>query len=130
MNYTDLANYVHSIDYRPSALGVRFGCDCGCGGDSYTAEEWDEGEQLADEAIEALTQLGVIFPEGFKMTKQGIAPLFVWSFIILVGSLASFGLIYMLISDPLSFVITAGISSYIGGLFWSLDYLSEDDYNW
>ncbi len=64
------------------------------------------------------------------MTKQGIATLFVWSFIILLGSLASFGLIYMLISDPLWFIIVGGICSYLSGLLWSVHYLSKDDYDW
>ena len=24
------------------SIGVKYGCDCGCGGDSYTAESWDK----------------------------------------------------------------------------------------
>lgn len=37
--------------YSPSRSGVKFGCDCGCGGDSYTSRSWDDEEQAAADAI-------------------------------------------------------------------------------
>ncbi len=63
MNYLDLVAHVTNIEGRPSAYGTRFGCDCGCGGDFYTIEDWDKGEQLAEDSIETLTKLGIIFPK-------------------------------------------------------------------
>jgi len=36
----------------PSRMHVNFGCDCGCGGDSYTVESWDEAERSAEETIQ------------------------------------------------------------------------------
>lgn len=61
MKFEDLRTHVDNIAYRPSACNVRFGCDCGCGGDSYTYEHWSEGEQAADESIVALKAIGIIF---------------------------------------------------------------------
>ena len=43
-----------SAMYSPSRSAVRFGCDCGCGGDSYTSESWDAEEQAAADAIVAM----------------------------------------------------------------------------
>lgn len=37
--------------WSPSRSEVRLGCDCGCGGDSYTIESWDAVEKAADKAI-------------------------------------------------------------------------------
>lgn len=61
MNFSDLSNYIYDIESRPSRCGVRFGCDCGCGGDFYTLEQWVEGEKAADEAVEKLKSIGIIF---------------------------------------------------------------------
>jgi len=37
-----LAEYDEDDYYDcPSCLEVHFGCDCGCGGDFYTPEDWD-----------------------------------------------------------------------------------------
>jgi hypothetical protein len=63
MNYFELRNLVSDIENRPSACNVRFGCDCGCGGDYYTYEQWSEGENAAEEAIKKLKQLGIGFEE-------------------------------------------------------------------
>ena len=38
--------------YSPSRMHVIFGCECGCGGNSYTAESWTEEEDNAIKAIE------------------------------------------------------------------------------
>ena len=50
----DLVNAYGSAMWSPSRMSVIYGCDCGCGGDSYTPEQWDEEEAAADEAIEAM----------------------------------------------------------------------------
>lgn len=34
----------------PSNMAVHFGCDCGCGGDTYTIEDWDELNILVNES--------------------------------------------------------------------------------
>lgn len=36
----------------PAMSEVHFGCECGCGGDSYTAEQWDELHDDGDKAKE------------------------------------------------------------------------------
>ena len=64
----EIANAYRYAMYSPSRAGVHFGCDCGCGGDSYTSEEWDEEERLADEAIAAAKE----FCEKNGITYDGI----------------------------------------------------------
>ena len=36
---------------------TRFGCDCGCGGDLYTAEEWRDMIERADDAEKKFAEL-------------------------------------------------------------------------
>lgn len=47
----------------PFITGVHFGCECGCGGDSYTSAEWDDAIQDTIDAEntlkDALLKLGV-----------------------------------------------------------------------
>ena len=38
---------------------VHFGCDCGCGGDSYTEYEWDNIEFNGRKAMGKLKALGI-----------------------------------------------------------------------
>ena len=60
MKFTELLEAVNDYGnamYSPSRSEVRFGCDCGCGGDSYTAESWDAEEQAAAEAIDRMKQM-------------------------------------------------------------------------
>ena len=45
----------------PNSDGTRFGCDCGCGGDSYTPEMWDAEMKAAEEAWEELVKLCTTF---------------------------------------------------------------------
>lgn len=66
MRFSEVCAIVHGIDdasYSPSRSEVRFGCDCGCGGDSYTAESWDAEEadalQAIKEAKEFCTEFGI-----------------------------------------------------------------------
>lgn len=45
MKATELAaivdNFTTNYLYSDANSEVRFGCECGCGGDSYTPETWD-----------------------------------------------------------------------------------------
>ena len=61
---SEVLNLVHSIyerqeevQYSPLLDGSRFGCDCGCGGDMYTEEEWNKEGELLDEAETAIGKL-------------------------------------------------------------------------
>lgn len=49
----DLVENYRNALYSSSRLGVHFGCDCGCGGDFYTIEQWDEEEREAAKGIAA-----------------------------------------------------------------------------
>lgn len=35
-------DYEYDYLYSPLNTDVKLGCDCGCGGDTYTDEEWEE----------------------------------------------------------------------------------------
>lgn len=59
MKFSELEGLIRDYDqalYSPSRSEVRFGCDCGCGGDSYTSESWDAEEKLAQEAIDKVIE--------------------------------------------------------------------------
>ena len=49
------------IDYRytPSDEGVKFGCDCGCGGDYYSRhpEDWDRAHEEVYKARKQMAEL-------------------------------------------------------------------------
>jgi hypothetical protein len=51
-----ILNY-ESAKWSPSRMEVKFGCDCGCGGDSYTIEQWQAEELAASEAIRETKEL-------------------------------------------------------------------------
>jgi len=38
----DIANEYENYTYSDANYSVIFGCDCGCGGDSYTPESWSK----------------------------------------------------------------------------------------
>lgn len=61
MTFSDLAEAVHAITRDKRRMSVRFGCDCGCGGNSYSSEQWDEMCREADEAEAKLRALGITF---------------------------------------------------------------------
>ena len=61
MTFSDLANAVHAIECDERRMSVRFGCDCGCGGDGFSEEAWREMCQEADEAEARLRAFGVTF---------------------------------------------------------------------
>ena len=41
-----VSDYIY-LDHTPTEEGVRFGCDCGCGGDYYEKypDEWEKDHQ-------------------------------------------------------------------------------------
>lgn len=61
MTFDELRSYVYDIENDPSRSEVRFGCECGCGGDSYTIEEWETVCNAADVATQKLEELGITF---------------------------------------------------------------------
>lgn len=42
--------------WSPTRSSIRFGCDCGCGGDRYTKESWDEEEAIAAHSIATMKE--------------------------------------------------------------------------
>ena len=63
MKYKDLYDLVEDYHYDPRRSEVRFGCDCGCGGDYYTYEDWVAVCDAADEAKRKLIEFGVEFDD-------------------------------------------------------------------
>lgn len=60
MKFSTIIEIVQAYEsalWSPSRMHVHFGCDCGCGGDSYTAESWDAEELDASRAIEEAISL-------------------------------------------------------------------------
>lgn len=54
MKFSELKELFDEYDqgiWSPSRMEVHFGCDCGCGGDNYTTEQWDAAEDACNEAI-------------------------------------------------------------------------------
>lgn len=54
MTFSELLQFIHNFEeatMTPSSLGVQFGCDCGCGGDTYTKEAWDKAEEASEKAV-------------------------------------------------------------------------------
>lgn len=41
----------------PSEDGTKLGCDCGCGGDSWDYEDWEEAHNDAEECHKELVRL-------------------------------------------------------------------------
>jgi len=48
--------HYESARWSPSRMNVKIGCDCGCGGDMYTAESWRAEEDTADKTIKKMKQ--------------------------------------------------------------------------
>jgi hypothetical protein len=60
MTLSDLmqvADNYSNARYGPIQMGVSFGCDCGCGGYSYTEEEWDDEIEQNEQAVKAMKNL-------------------------------------------------------------------------
>ena len=63
MTFDELKSLVEAISYDARRMEVRFGCDCGCGGNSYSEESWDIMCEEADEAERKLKEIGITFDE-------------------------------------------------------------------
>jgi hypothetical protein len=53
--YDAVCQYQEMLDNDPLAYGARFGCDCGCGGDSITEEDLDNHDDDRAAATVRLT---------------------------------------------------------------------------
>lgn len=49
-------HYENAVVYNPLNSGMIVGCDCGCGGDSYTSEELYRLEQAEEETIQRVKE--------------------------------------------------------------------------
>ena len=63
IDFYELVNLVSEIESDPARNAVIFGCDCGCGGEFYTEEEWEDLCVAASVAQETLEKFGVVFNE-------------------------------------------------------------------
>jgi len=52
----ELINNYCAAKYSPSRSHIKIGCDCGCGGNQYTRESWDEEEAQAQKDIDIMKQ--------------------------------------------------------------------------
>jgi hypothetical protein len=59
MKFKELEDLVYSYRNPPWAYNTKFGCDCGCGGDLFTVEEWDKEADIYYKAKEELIKLGI-----------------------------------------------------------------------
>lgn len=54
MKFSELKELFYNYEqarWSPTRMNVHFGCDCGCGGDTYTQESWDAKEEEAHHHI-------------------------------------------------------------------------------
>lgn len=59
MKFSDIQDMLYDYEnamYSPSRSDVHVGCDCGCGGNSYTIESYDAEEETAERAIKAIKE--------------------------------------------------------------------------
>jgi hypothetical protein len=71
MQFSDLEQLFQDYDsakWSPDMMGVHFGCDCGCGGNSYTTESWDAEVDAKNGAIVKM----VSFCNTYGITYDGI----------------------------------------------------------
>ena len=61
MTFDELRDLISDIRLDERRMSVRFGCDCGCGGDFYSEEDWDEMCYASYLAIIKLKALGITF---------------------------------------------------------------------
>lgn len=52
-----VSRYEYYVIKSDLNTGVHYGCDCGCGGDAYTQEGWDEMIRDYKEAIADMKEL-------------------------------------------------------------------------
>jgi hypothetical protein len=72
MKFSQLIELIQNYDYAlqsPSRMHVKFGCDCGCGGNSYTTESWDEEERQANISIKE----AILFCEKYGIEYDGVS---------------------------------------------------------
>lgn len=50
-------DYIYNVKQSDLNMGVKFGCDCSCGGDFYTEESWGEMVESNDTSIKRLKEL-------------------------------------------------------------------------
>ncbi len=63
ITFDALCSLVNDVRDDERDREVHFGCDCGCGGDSYTYEEWTKMCRVSDDARVSLEVMGVTFPD-------------------------------------------------------------------
>lgn len=51
--------HAQAIYDAPWNSEIHFGCECGCGGDSYSQDDWDSYAEAEKEAIEFFKSLGI-----------------------------------------------------------------------
>jgi hypothetical protein len=59
MKFSELNKIFMNYDtarWSPTRSSIRFGCDCGCGGDTYTQESWDAEEAQAQKDIDIMIE--------------------------------------------------------------------------
>ena len=61
MTFEELVNYVSDVQTMYSTSSIRLGCDCGCGGDFYEAEDLNAIDEDGEYAKAELKKLGVTF---------------------------------------------------------------------
>ena len=63
MTINELMDLVYTYKEAPWMYEVRLGCECGCGGNDYTLEEWEIMGKEWDFAVIELKKLGIKFDE-------------------------------------------------------------------
>jgi hypothetical protein len=61
MDYEALKTLIWEYEDHPGMMAIHYGCECGCGGDMYTEDSWDESIKKSDEAKTKLMELGITF---------------------------------------------------------------------
>lgn len=63
MNWRELKDLVYNVDSFYDIDTVHYGCECGCGGDSYTEEAWDNICTDGEDVIKKLKKIGITFDD-------------------------------------------------------------------
>lgn len=63
----DFSDWLRIARDSPIEMGIRYGCDCGCGGDAYTDEEWDEEAAILRKAEGKMEVLMQTLSEGLDL---------------------------------------------------------------
>ncbi len=73
MTWREIIDLVHDYEDRvsqhPGNQGVRPGCDCGCGGDLMTDDDWQEAdiaeEQVMERVLHFCDKYGIDYTGGY-----------------------------------------------------------------